>query len=119
MSTMERKAKRFLPLTEATFSILATLVEPRHGYGIMQRVEQASRGRIKLGPGTLYGALTKLLQQGLIVRTGETEEGGERRKLYVLTELGREVARLEHRRLVEMVMVGRELLGIEGGLNGD
>jgi len=119
MSTVERKARKFLPLTEATFCILAALAEPRHGYGIMQRVEQASRGRIKLGPGTLYGALTKLLQQDLIARTGETEEGGERRKLYVLTELGREVARLEHRRLVEMVMVGRELLGIEGGLNGD
>lgn len=119
MTEPELEAQNHLPLTEATFCILAALAEPRHGYAVMLRTEEASRGRIRLGPGTLYGALTKLLQQGLIARTGESEEGGERRKLYVLTPLGREVVRLEHRRLVEMVVVGRELLGIEGGLNGN
>jgi DNA-binding PadR family transcriptional regulator len=117
MSTMERKAQRHLPLTETTFCILAALAERRHGYGVMQRVDEASRGRIRLGPGTLYGALTKLLQQGLIVRTGETEIAGERRKLYVLTELGRAVVAAERRRLVDLVNVGRELLGLEGGIN--
>jgi DNA-binding PadR family transcriptional regulator len=116
VSTLERKAAGFLPLTESTFCILAALATARHGYAVMQLVEQASRGRIRLGPGTLYGALTTLLRQGLIVRTGETEDGGERRKLYVLTELGRAVVAAEGRRLVEVVNVSRELLGIEGGL---
>ena len=118
MTTLERKAERFLPLTETSFCILAALSAPRHGYGVMQRVEAASRGRIRLGPGTLYGALTSLLRQGLIERTGETDEGGERRKLYVLTDLGRAVVDAEGRRLVEIVNVSRELLGIEGGLRG-
>jgi len=119
MGRLEGKAQGFLPLTEATFCILAALGGARHGYAVMQRVERASRGRIRLGPGTLYGALTKLQQQGLIERTGEALEGGERRKLYVLTALGREVVTLETRRLVETVAVARELLGTQGGLNGD
>jgi DNA-binding PadR family transcriptional regulator len=114
MNGLEKKARKHLPLTEATFCIVAALAQPRHGYGIILRVEQASHGRVHLGPGTLYGALTKLLQQGLIARTGETEEGGERRKLYVLTDLGREVVRLEMERFVEMASIGRELSQAQG-----
>jgi DNA-binding PadR family transcriptional regulator len=116
MKELEQRAQRFLPLTETTFCILAALAAPRHGYAVMQLVEEASRGRLRIGPGTLYGALTTLVRQGLIERTGEAEEGGERRKLYVLTELGRAVADAEGRRLVEMVVVGRELLAVRGGL---
>ena len=115
MTTMERRAQRCVPLTETTFCILAALGAPRHGYAVMQRVEEASDGRLRLGPGTLYGALTKLLQQGLIERTGEAEVAGERRKLYVLTELGRAVVGAERRRLVDLVNLGRELLAMEGG----
>jgi DNA-binding PadR family transcriptional regulator len=118
MSSLEKKAQRFLPLTESTFCILAALAVPRHGYAVMQRVEEASRGHVRIGPGTLYGALTKLVSQGLIVRTGEEVEGGERRKLYVLTDLGRAVVDAEAARLVEMVGLGRELLGIQGGIDG-
>jgi DNA-binding PadR family transcriptional regulator len=118
MTKSEEKARRFLPLTEATFCILAALAQPRHGYGIMQRVEEASRGRIRLGPGTLYGALTNLQKQALAARTEDVEASGERRKLYVLTALGREVVELECRRLVELVVVGRELLGLKGELDG-
>lgn len=105
---------RFLPLTEATFCILAALAVPRHGYAIMQRVEEASAGTVKLGPGTLYGALTKLQQQGLIARTGETEYQGERRKLYVLTPAGRELVGMETRRLADLARLGRELLQTGG-----
>ena len=118
MSTIQEKAQRLLPLTEATFCILAALAVPRHGYGVMQRVEEASRGRVRLGPGTLYGALTKLLRQGLIARTGEAEVAGERRKLYVLTELGRAVVAAERHRLGELVTVRRELLAVGGGVDG-
>lgn len=119
MNPLEKKAQRFLPLTETTFCILAALAVPRHGYAVMQRVEEASRGRLRIGPGTLYGALTTLVRQGLIERTGEANDGGERRKLYVLTPLGRVVVEEESARLVEAVAVGRELLGIEGGLRDE
>lgn len=114
MKTLEKKAGRFLPMTETTYCILAALGEPRHGYGIMQRVEEATGGRIRMGPGTLYGALTNLLKQGLIIRAGEGEDGGERRKLYRLTDLGRAAVKLEGDRLSEIVRVGRELLKMRG-----
>ena len=63
MDEIEVKALEYLPLTESTFAILVALAEPRHGYGIMQAVAQADGGGIRLGPGTLYGALTKLLER--------------------------------------------------------
>ena len=112
MMKEDKETARHLPLSEATYCILLALAEPLHGYGIMQKVEAGSAGAVRLGPGTLYGALTKLQQQGLIERTGETEEAGERRKLYVLTPLGREVVRLEQERLVDMASIGEELSGI-------
>jgi len=110
----KKKAGRFLPMTETTYCILAALAETRHGYGIMQRVEEATDGRLRLGPGTLYGALTNLLKQGLIVRAGDGEDGEERRKLYRLTDLGLAAVKKEGERLVEIVRVGRELLKIRG-----
>ena len=118
MRSLEHRAQGYLPLTETTFCILAALARPRHGYGVMQRVEEASRGRVRLGPGTLYGALTKLQRQGLIARLGAVD-GDERRKLYELTALGRAVVDAESRRLVQAVLLGRELLGIQGGLDVD
>jgi DNA-binding PadR family transcriptional regulator len=107
MDAIEVKAIQYLPLTEATFAILAALAEPRHGYGIMQAVAHEDGGGIRLGPGTLYGALTKLLDGGLIARVGDGTAGDERRKLYVLTPLGRRVVRLEAERLDRMARLGR------------
>jgi DNA-binding PadR family transcriptional regulator len=100
-SELDRKIKKILPLTESTFYILISLVRPRHGYGIMQNVAGISADEVKLGPGTLYGALNTLLKQGLIERLGdlEGEEGGERRKIYGLTPLGRRAVEIECRRL--------------------
>lgn len=105
---METSAHQNLPLTEATYLILVSLTEERHGYGIMQAA--AASGHAKLGPGTMYGVLTKLLEQKLIRRAGETEVGSERRKTYALTPLGRTVAELETARLESLARVGRELL---------
>lgn len=119
MRSIGKKVQRYLPLTETTFCILAALAQPRHGYGVMQRVESASRGRVLLGPGTLYGALTTLLRQGLIERAGSGDGGDQRRKLYRLTGLGRAVVDAESHRLVQAVLLGRELLGIQGGLDGE
>ncbi|MEH7444080.1 helix-turn-helix transcriptional regulator [Bacillus sp. JJ1122] len=93
--------EKFLPLTHTTYFILVSLITPLHGYGIMQNVEEMSKGEVKLGPGTLYGALSKLEKQGVIEKTEELDE--ERRKSYVLTNLGRQVVKLELQRLTHLV----------------
>lgn len=115
MGDLTDRAARFLPLTEATTYVLVSLVEPRHGYGIMQNVASISRNAVKLGPGTLYGALTNLLKQGLIERTGELESEGERRKVYGLTRLGRSVLALETERLGSLSRIGEQSLKKIGG----
>lgn len=98
------------PLTEATFCILSSLTEPRHGYAVMQWVEQVTSQRVKLGPGTLYGALTSLQERGFIVPAGEQGDGAERRKAYVLTESGRRLIEGEVARLEAMATLGRQAL---------
>jgi DNA-binding PadR family transcriptional regulator len=109
------QAQRFLPLTEATFLILASLVEPKHGYGIMQDVETVSGGRVRLGAGTLYGALTNLLNQKLIRRSGEQGEGGDRRKVYALTAVGEAVVILEAERLTSLARMAAAVARRLGG----
>lgn len=111
---MQTDVIKFIPLTEATFLILASLTTPKHGYAIMQDVSVWSEGKTKLGPGTLYGALTKLLDQKLIDRAGETGSGDERRKEYVLTALGRRVVEMECERLEAAARLGRKLLDGKG-----
>lgn len=68
------------PMTEATYYILLALMKPGHGYGMMQRIKELSGGRIEMGPGTLYGVLTRMNKEGLITLT--SEEG--RRKNYAI-----------------------------------
>ncbi|WP_442598392.1 PadR family transcriptional regulator [Neobacillus sp. D3-1R] len=99
--------EKYLPLTHTTYYILISLVTPLHGYGIMQKVEEMSTGEVKLGPGTLYGALSKLEKQGLIVKTDEDEE---RRKCYVLTNIGKQVVKLEWERLNTLVEVSKNIV---------
>ena len=108
-----------LPLTPATFQILLTLVDgDRHGYAIMQEVAERTEGDVRLGPGTLYGSLKRLLEAGLVAEGGEESDpelGDERRRYYCLTRLGLAVARAEARRLEAMVRMARQkkLLGLE------
>jgi len=104
-----KKEKDYLPLTESTFYIILSLVEPMHGYGIMQNVEDMSNGTVKLGPGTLYGALNKLEKEKLIVKV-HIEHVEERRKYYELTGLGRNVLKLEFERLSRLVNASRETI---------
>ncbi len=106
------KAQSILPLSEATYLILLSLTEPKHGYGIMQTVAGTNGSGVKLGPGTLYGALTNLLKQGLIERAGESDsaQDNDRRKLYALTLLGRTTVEMEFKRLESMVRIGQEIL---------
>jgi DNA-binding PadR family transcriptional regulator len=109
-ASIQNEELRQLPLSEATFLILASLTAPKHGYAIMQDISVWSEGKTKLGPGTLYGAITKLLDQGLIERAGESGSGAERRKEYVLTAPGRRVVELECGRLESVARLGRNLL---------
>jgi len=101
---MEKKPlmKQFLPMTESAYYILLSLNEPRHGYGIMQHVEEITEGRIKIGPGTIYGTLSKLEKEELILQKLETD----RKKIYSLSEKGKEVLELELKRLQELVKNG-------------
>ena len=104
---MDAKAQKYIPLTEATYYILLSLVKPMHGYGIMQMVEEMTNGEVKLGPGTLYGNTTKLLKEKLIVEVASTD----RKKCYELTPFGREVLELEYERLQRSVRNGNSILG--------
>lgn len=99
---MKEDAGAFLPLSPATLHILLALAgEDLHGYGIMQEVLRQSEGRYKLGPGTLYDNLQRLMEQRLVQEAARRSENDDpRRRYYRLTSLGRavlsaEVARLE------------------------
>ena len=98
-------------LTEAVYYILLSLVTPRHGYGIMQETERMSQGRVKLAAGTLYGAITGLLDRGWIRAVPGDQDS--RRKEYALTEAGREALIGELDRLRELVQNGEIVLGGE------
>lgn len=93
---------KLMPLTETSFYVLISLLEPLHGYGVMQKVERLSGGRIIFGPGTLYGAINNLLSIGLISLYGN-HVSGEKKKTYLITDKGRSLIDLEIRRLKEMV----------------
>ena len=98
-----------LALTEATYYILLSLVEPRHGYGIMQQAEALSAGRVRLAAGTLYGALSSLCEKEWILLLPTAE--GSRKKEYMLTERGYHVLKNELERLRELVTSGDVILG--------
>ena len=102
MKNLERQAIKFIPLTEAPYLILASLTDPRHGYGIMQDGKAVSEGRVTIGPGALCGALTNLLKLKLIRRCGEQGDGDSRRKIYTLTALGEKVLVIEGERLLSL-----------------
>ena len=74
---VEKEISKYLPLSEATYYILLALVEPLHGYGVMQKVEAMSDESVRIGPGTLYGAFTTLEKEGLISLVKE-EDGASR-----------------------------------------
>lgn len=107
---MTNNVKKFSPLTEATYYILLSLTKPLHGYGIIKKVEEMSTGRVRLAAGTLYGAMSTLVDNKLIVLIGEDKEN-KRRKLYQMTELGRDLINCEIKRLQEMVENGVKEIG--------
>lgn len=93
--------KQTEPLTESYFYILLCLFEgSNHGYGIMQMTEQLSGGRVKIGSGTMYGATGNMLKKGWITECPDL--GGDRRRMYRLTDTGREVLLSEYRRIAAL-----------------
>lgn len=95
-------------LTEVTFFILLSLYYPKHGYAIMQFIEEKTLGRVALGAGTLYGALTSLQKKGWIEPYGEN---AGRKKEYVITERGKQTAETELERLNGLVKIASEIIG--------
>lgn len=108
-----------LPLPPATFQILMALVDgERHGYSIMTEVSERSEHTVRLGAGTLYGTLKRLLDSGVVEESGtrtDPEIGDERRRYYRLTNFGLAVAKAEARRLQAVVRIARKkkLIGME------
>jgi DNA-binding PadR family transcriptional regulator len=98
---------KLLPLTETTFYIMLSLVEPSHGYAIMQNVEQLSHNKVKVAAGTLYGAIENLLKQKLIV---EVKDEDKRRRVYTLTPEGNELLKLEIERLKHLISISKDLV---------
>jgi DNA-binding PadR family transcriptional regulator len=100
-----------LPLTPAVLHILLALAdEERHGYGIMREVECRTGGEVRLGPGTLYGAIKRMLADGLIEESDERpapELDDQRRRYYQITDFGRRVAGAEAARLQDLVNAAR------------
>lgn len=100
-----------LPLTPAAFHILLALADgEKHGYGIMLEVAEISQGQLKLGPGTLYGTIKRMLGDGWIEESEERPDPAlddERRRYYRLTDLGAKAARAEAQRLARLVETAR------------
>jgi DNA-binding PadR family transcriptional regulator len=105
------KIAGMLPLTPAVFHIMLALADGEsHGYGIMLEVDRITQGGLRLGPGTLYRSIQRMLVDGLIVERKEgagREIDDERRRYYRLTELGMEAARAEADRLNALVKAAR------------
>lgn len=98
-----------IALTEAVYYILLSLDTPMHGYGIMQRVREMSGDRVSLGAGTLYGAVSTLVEKGWIKPLAGPADA--RKKEYQITETGRKIVHDELLRLEELVQNGRLALG--------
>jgi DNA-binding PadR family transcriptional regulator len=108
----------FLPLTPAVFHLLLALSDAdRHGYGIAKEVAERTGGRVRLGPGTIYGTLSRMRDAGLVeerhTAASAHRNGDNRRRYYRITPLGRAVARAEASRLLELVDIARDKALIE------
>src|SRR5262245_20432236 len=103
---MRRDPEDLLPLSPAMFHVLVALADgDTHGYAIMKEVEQLTAGAVRLSTGTLYGIIKRLLADGLIRETAP--DGDERRRSYLLTPFGKDVARAEAARLEHTIAIAR------------
>ncbi|GIN72998.1 PadR family transcriptional regulator [Bacillus sp. J14TS2] len=109
--------KEQIVLTEAVYYTLLSLYEPLHGYGIMQKVETMSAGRMTLAAGTLYGALNNLLDKGWIEALPKNVNN--RKKEYLITAQGKKMVELELLRLQELINNGKKIVETEDWDNGE
>lgn len=100
-------------LTEPMYYVLLSLITPQYGYGIMQKVEQISGGRVKVGAGTLYALLSRFQREDIIKQVGD--DG--RRKTYCLTERGVEILKDEYGRIKHLVCDGMPYLEKGGAID--
>ena len=111
MATTSIDPEKLLPLTPAVFHVLLALAGgERHGYAIMQEVAESTEGQIKMGPGTLYGTVKRLLEAQLIEESDERPDphlDDERRRYYRLTGVGEQVVKAEARRYADIVAIAR------------
>ena len=96
--------KVYMPMTETAFYFLFCLQKPNHGYGIVQIVENLSEGAIRLAPGTMYGSLSKMEKDGVIRFVREEDK----RKIYEITKLGKEILDIEINRINRLYKLTRE-----------
>ncbi|GKU77812.1 PadR family transcriptional regulator [Paenibacillus sp. L3-i20] len=101
------KRDKSLPLTETVYYILLALMEPAHGYLIMQKVEELSNGHVRMAAGTLYGAIENLLKLKFILPVKSEDS---RRKVYTITELGKDILSQDVERMKRMLEVAKEKL---------
>ena len=96
--------KVYMPMTETAFYILFCLQKPNHGYGIVQTVEKLTDSAIRLAPGTMYGSLSKMEKDGVIRFVKEEDK----RKIYEITSLGKEVLNIEFERIKRLYRMTQE-----------
>ena len=104
MSRKENVIKRYIPMSEASFLLLSCLSKENHGYGIMMEVQELTKNRVSLGAGTIYTLLYKMENDGVIKATKEVEK----KKLYVITDIGKSLYQEECKRLEELVEIGKK-----------
>lgn len=97
------------PMTEAMYYVLLALSKPAHGYQLMTEIREISGGRLEMGPGTLYGVLTRLLKENLL----KLKQDDGRRKTYELTEQGKAALQAEYQRLKRMLEDSAFLKGVQ------
>ena len=105
MSGLTEKLRRvYVPMTETGFYILFCLQKERHGYSITQKVKELTEGQLSISQGTMYGTLAKMEKDGLIAFVREEEK----RKLYSITELGKQILELEIQRIERLYRNSKE-----------
>ena len=102
---MGNDLQKHIPLTETMFLVLLTMLEENYGYKVSQEVEEITNGRIILGPGTLYGAINNLNKKGWIELVDKDDSG---KKVYIATDIGRELVLLEINRMKNLVLKGEK-----------
>lgn len=101
----EKIIKNYMPMTETAFYILLSLYKPNHGYGILIEVENLTNSRITLGSGTIYGTLSKMQRDGIV----SVYSNEERKIVYEITDVGKELIQLEIKRIKELYKNALEL----------